>query len=179
MRRGIVIGSALGALIAYLVFLRPPGILSPSPGEDVANHKEEAKAGIEGILAPKRIITKSLFFEQYGSSNRSVANDLEAVSLLLNDCQLMMKDFESQFLPDNRAITSFLSGGNREGIAWIPPAHPSINDLGELTDRFGGSLFFHREAALKFQLRSAGRDQIMWTSDDVVYPDGSAISQDD
>jgi len=179
VRRRIVIGSAIGALIALVFFLRPPGILSRTPGEDAASRVEEAKVGMARVPAPSRIITKSLFFEEYGSSNRSVADDLEAVFWLLNDCQLVVKNFEAQFLPDNQAITSFLRGGNREKIAWIPPAHASVNDQGELTDRFGVPIFFHRESGLRFQIRSAGVDRALWTDDDVVYPGGSVISRDD
>ncbi len=117
-----------------------------------------------------RLICRSVFLEDYGSEDSSILSDLEAVSLLLNDCQLLFKNFDSFFLPGNREITSFLSGGNPEKITWIPKSHFAINTTGKLVDRFGMPLFFHRINGLKFEIYSAGKDGKMWTKDDVVFP---------
>ncbi len=117
-----------------------------------------------------RFISRSAFLEDYGSENSSLLSDLETVSLLLNDCQLLFKNFDSFFLPGNREIASFLSGGNPEKITWIPKSHFAINPTGKLVDRFGMPLFFHRIDGLKFEIYSAGKDGKMWTKDDVVFP---------
>lgn len=117
-----------------------------------------------------RIISRSAFMEEYGEPERSTMEDLEAVYLLLNDCQLMFKDLDAYFLPDNQAITAFLTGGNPEKIIWIPKTHFAVNAAGELVDRFGTPLFFHRVSGLKFEVQSAGEDQQMWTEDDFVFP---------
>lgn len=124
-----------------------------------------------------RVITRSLFHKEYAAENRSIENDLEAVSFLLTDCQLIIKNFDTFFLPDNEAITSFLRGANPERIAWISPDHSSVNQEGELLDRNGIPVSFHRESSSKIQIRSAGKDRVMWTSDDVVYPDRKTLSK--
>lgn len=117
-----------------------------------------------------KLILKSAFLKEYGDPKKSPQNDLETVLWLLNDCQLMFKNFDSFFLPDNQAISTFLGGGNPEGLIWIPSSHPSMSAEGKLNDRFGTPLFFHRSSALKFEVYSAGKDQKMWTADDLVYP---------
>lgn len=126
-----------------------------------------------------RLISKSIFLEEYGGADHSIQDDLESVFLLLNDCQLMFKKFDSFFLPDNQAITSFLSGENPDRLIWIPPSHLAVSQSGELLDRHGIPLFFHRVSGLKFEVYSAGKDREMWTEDDVVYPrDGGSRESD-
>ncbi|MCH1508505.1 MAG: hypothetical protein L7T84_04815 [Akkermansiaceae bacterium] len=124
-----------------------------------------------------RVITRSLFHKEYAAENGSIENDLEAVSFLLTDCQLIIKNFDTFFLPDNEAITSFLRGANPERTAWISPDHSSVNREGELLDRNGIPILFHRESSSRIQIRSAGKDRVMWTSDDVVYPDRKTLSK--
>ena len=126
---------------------------------------------VDGGAVPTRVITRSAFNEEYGSSGKTIREDLEAVFDLVTDCQVTIKNFDAYFLPDNQAVTMFLRGGNPEGIAWIPPSHPAVSERGELLDRNDVPLFFHRESGLRFQMRSAGEDRVMWTEDDVVYPD--------
>jgi hypothetical protein len=138
--------------------------------EDSSQSIQSASSSSPQGPNPQRVILKSAFVESYGQSGKTILQDLETVSALLTNSQSLLKDFDHYFLPDNQAITTFLRGGNREAIAWIPPDHPAVNQDGELTDRNGIALFFHRESAFKIQCRSAGNDQIMWSSDDVVYP---------
>lgn len=130
---------------------------------------------VEPLDSDLRVITRSLFHEEYAAENRSIENDLESISNLLQNCQSIIKNFDTFFLPDNKAITSFLRGGNPEKIAWISPDHSSINEDGELMDRNKIPVFFHRESGLRMQIRSAGADRVMWTSDDVVYPDQETL----
>ncbi len=115
-------------------------------------------------------ISRSSFLEEYGSEDRKTADDLEAVYALLTDCRLIFKNFASFYLPDNQAITSFLSGKNPEKLIWIPQSHFAVSAEGELLDRFGTPLFFHRISGLNFEIHAAGKDLVMWTSDDVIYP---------
>ena len=91
----------------------------------------------------------------------------------------MFKNFDSFFLPDNRAITSFLSGGNPDRLIWIPPSHLAVSQAGELLDRHGTALFFHRVSGLRFEIYSAGEDREMWTEDDVVYPKSGGSGESD
>ena len=144
---------------------------------EVTTLAEEVSISSTYAESSLRVITRSLFHEEYAAENRSIENDLEAVSLLLTECQLIIKNFDTFFLPDNEAITSFLRGANPERIAWISPDHSSVNREGELLDRNGLPILFHRESSSRIQIRSAGKDRVMWTSDDVVYPDWKNISK--
>lgn len=112
--------------------------------------------------------------EEYGHPDKGVANDLKVVTFLLHDCQLIIKDFDSYFLPENREIIAFLSGKNRDRLAWIAKDHQFVNEEGELVDRWGTPLFFHRESGFHFELRSAGPDRKHWTEDDIsTKPQGT------
>lgn len=69
----------------------------------------------------------------------------------------------------NREITRALTGRNKMRLVWVDPAHPAINDKGELCDRWGTPFFFHQESAHAMGVRSAGPDQEMYTEDDTLF----------
>ena len=149
-------------------------------GNQLTQKVEESSSAFRSVGETReKLISKSVFFEEYSVENKTIQNDLESVYLLLNDCQLMFKNFDSFFLPDNRAITSFLSGGNPDRLIWIPPSHLAVSQAGELLDRHGTALFFHRVSGLRFEIYSAGEDREMWTEDDVVYPKSGGSGESD
>jgi hypothetical protein len=69
---------------------------------------------------------------------------------------------------ENSEITAALTGRNKLGFAFIPKDCPAINSKGELCDRWGKPYFFHQMSGEKMEIRSAGPDGTMWTSDDEV-----------
>ncbi len=115
-----------------------------------------------------KLIEKNPFIENYGEKEGSDLKDLQALRDIVTDCQLILKDFDRYHLPGNPEITRFLQGSNPEKLAWIPAKHSSINAAGELLDRRGTPVFFHRLSGMKFEFRSAGPDQKHWTDDDVI-----------
>ncbi len=70
---------------------------------------------------------------------------------------------------DNAKITATLAGKNRLQLALIAPNHPAINRAGELCDRWGTPFFFHAESGTRMEIRSAGPDQKLFTTDDVIF----------
>ena len=70
---------------------------------------------------------------------------------------------------DNAEITATLAGKNRLQLALIAPNHPAINRAGELCDRWGTPFFFHAESGTRMEIRSAGPDQKLFTTDDVIF----------
>ena len=69
----------------------------------------------------------------------------------------------------NPEFTSQLSGNNPKHINFInPDAGMRINDKGELIDPWGTPYFFHQLSGSDTEVRSAGPDRKMWTSDDIV-----------
>jgi hypothetical protein len=69
----------------------------------------------------------------------------------------------------NPEITAALNGGNPKEIKFISEdAGLRINGEGALVDFWGTPFFFHQLSATETEIRSAGPDRIMWTSDDLV-----------
>ncbi len=69
----------------------------------------------------------------------------------------------------NPEITRALNGGNPKQVNFIKPdAGMHINSNGELVDSWGTPFFFHQLSGTEMEIRSAGPDRKMWTSDDLV-----------
>jgi hypothetical protein len=111
--------------------------------------------------------SRSDLADALSASTTDIRADLRLVLMIVDT-------FRSNFPRDgnpvgnNAEITAALTGRNRLRLALIPPDHPVINAKGELCDRWGTPFFFHAESAAKMEIRSAGPDKKMWTSDDVT-----------
>lgn len=114
---------------------------------------------------------ESEFCLRYGSDDTTIEEDLEIIEAILEQAVVLVKGFSALPLADNRDFTKLFTGGNKQRFAWIHPEHPSVNQEGELVDRFGAPLFFHRTSAFRTEVRSAGEDRLMWTKDDVFSND--------
>ena len=69
----------------------------------------------------------------------------------------------------NPEITSALNGGNPKQTRFInEESGLRINGRGELVDYWGTPFFFHQLSGTEMEIRSAGPDRKMWTSDDLV-----------
>lgn len=130
-------------------------------GKEVVVEVEEGRAKL-------RMLTPNAFTTDYGREGFSTLDDLVVLREILQDCQLYFKNFDEFHLPDNEAVTGFLRGKNPEGLVWIPGDHPAVSEEGELLDRDGRPMVFHRLSGLRFELRAAGEDGVAWTDDDVV-----------
>lgn len=110
---------------------------------------------------------ESEFAKYYNAADSTIRRDLEILETVLEDAVILVKDFASLPLAENRDFTRLLTGNNKQKFGWILPDHSSLSREGELMDRFGSPIFFHRESALITEVRSAGEDRKMWTDDDV------------
>jgi hypothetical protein len=68
----------------------------------------------------------------------------------------------------NPEIARALNGDNPKHVRFSIADGNRINDKGELVDVWGTPYFFHQLSANQTEIRSAGPDQKMWSSDDVV-----------
>jgi hypothetical protein len=69
----------------------------------------------------------------------------------------------------NPEITAALNGGNPREVKFIDEQSGlRINKNGELVDYWGTPFFFHQLSATEMEIRSAGPDRKMWTSDDLL-----------
>ena len=68
----------------------------------------------------------------------------------------------------NAEIMKAMMGGNPKQARLGPPEGQTVNGEGELVDRWGTPIFFHQMSATEMEIRSAGPDRKLYTSDDVV-----------
>lgn len=85
---------------------------------------------------------------------------------------MMIRDFRTRLgenpVGDNAEIMKAVMGGNPVNARLGPPAGQSLNEQGELVDRWGTPYFFHQLSKDSMEIRSAGPDRILWTPDDLV-----------
>lgn len=90
----------------------------------------------------------------------------------LENLRLMFRDYRTRLgenpVGSNAEIMKAVMGDNPAKARLGPPEGLSLNDQGELVDRWGTPFFFHQLSKTQMEIRSAGPDRIMWTSDDVV-----------
>lgn len=67
----------------------------------------------------------------------------------------------------NFEIVGNLAGNNERKLAVLPPDHASLNQEGELLDRWGTPYWFHPISRELMEIVSAGPDKNLWTEDDV------------
>ena len=82
-------------------------------------------------------------------------------------------DYASMFggnpVGTNPEITAALNGQNPRQANFInPEAGMRLNGNGELVDAWGTPYFFHQLSGTEMEIRSAGPDKKLWTSDDRV-----------
>ena len=77
--------------------------------------------------------------------------------------------FGSNPVGTNPEITRTLSGENPRQVKFLKPESGlRVNSNGELVDPWGTAFFFHQLSGTEMEIRSAGPDRKMWTSDDLV-----------
>ena len=97
-------------------------------------------------------------------SAEDVAIDADKITLSLRDFRTVMGENP---VGTNAEIVKALSGGNPKQARLLPDG-VSLNGNGELIDRWGTPYFFHQMSKIDMEIRSAGPDRAMWTSDDVI-----------
>lgn len=91
------------------------------------------------------------------------ASDLQRITRMLRDYRTIAGDNP---IGSNAEIVQALSGDNPKQAKILPP-DITLNGNGELVDRWGTPYFFHQLSRTSMEIRSAGSDRRMWTSDDV------------
>jgi hypothetical protein len=91
----------------------------------------------------------------------------------LDQINRMLRDYRTLFgsnpIGTNAEIMKAVMGGNPKKARLGPPEGMSLNDSGELVDPWGTPFFFHQVSGEHMEIRSAGQDKRMWTSDDLVW----------
>ena len=89
----------------------------------------------------------------------------------LENVQAMFRDFRTRLgenpVGTNAEIMKAVMGGNAVKANLGPPPGQGLNEKGELVDRWGSPYFFHQLSKDSMEIRSAGPDLKLWTSDDI------------
>ena len=95
-----------------------------------------------------------------------------ATSIAVDQVRLMLRDYRTLMgenpVGTNAEIMKALLGDNPRQATLGPPEGQTLNDRGELVDRWGTPLFFHQLSRNVMEIRSAGADRTMGTADDIV-----------
>ena len=97
--------------------------------------------------------------------NPAAGVDVEKVRLMLRDYRTLYRENP---VGTNAEIMKAIMGGNPRQAQLGPPEGQSLSAEGELLDRWGTPYFFHQLSADSMEVRSAGPDKTLWTSDDIV-----------
>ncbi len=92
---------------------------------------------------------------------------------VLGNTRIVINQYASMFggnpVGTNPEITKALNGSNPKQARLInEESGLRINGRGELVDYWGTPFFFHQLSGTEMEIRSAGPDRKMWTSDDLV-----------
>ncbi len=92
--------------------------------------------------------------------------------MLLENMRTTVRQYGLMFggnpIGTNLEITKALNGDNPKHVNFLGPDGNRLNEKGELVDPWGTPYFFHQLSAMEMEVRSAGPDRAMWTSDDLV-----------
>lgn len=93
------------------------------------------------------------------------AVDLDKISLMLRDYHTLAGENP---VGTNGEIMQAIMGGNPKGAQLGPPEGQSLNENGELIDRWGTPYFFHQLSKDLMEIHSAGPDRRMGNEDDLI-----------
>jgi hypothetical protein len=168
--RRIWIGAAGIALVAALFTLIPQLSRELSPAAaPVAKAPPTAAAAAAATASPSPAAgaeEPSHLADGLNSPTGDVHADLRIINGIFNAYRNALRNGNP--IGENSEITAALTGKNKLGFAFIPKDSPAINSKGELCDRWGKPYFFHQISGERMEIRSAGPDMKMWTSDDEV-----------
>jgi hypothetical protein len=99
------------------------------------------------------------------SADTLPADDLSTLDLLFTEFR---KNHGGNPVGENEEITAVLLGGNLKHLSYLPASGRFLDGTGKLIDRWGTPYVFHSLTASRTEIRSAGPDRALWTSDDVT-----------
>lgn len=106
--------------------------------------------------------------DQLNAPDGTIRRDLEILNEVFAAWQTNFPQ-EGNPVGENAEITAALTGKNKFQFAFIAPGHRALNAQGELCDRWGTPFFFHAMSGTRMEIRSAGPDKKLYTTDDVLF----------
>lgn len=122
----------------------------------------------ESLSPPPPPTSFSPLASRLNDTANSPEQDLEILHSLIQEFIEIVKEPNRPPLGLNEDVVKALTGQNRMQLATIPTNHPAISSNGQLTDRWGSPYFIHPRSADAFEVRSAGPDKTLFTTDDIT-----------
>jgi len=120
-----------------------------------------------GEVSPEQPLLGNIILADYARPDLSPEHDLTLMSRLMDNSVLLLKSAANRPLGCNEDWADLLRGANGAHERFLPDQHVGLNADGQLIDRWGTPLFFHALGEGRYELRSAGPDQKLWTADDI------------
>ena len=102
---------------------------------------------------------------QPGGTPTELRDEIESIQFALRDYRSALGENP---IGNNAEITKALMGDNPKQVKIPVPPGSSVNGEGQMCDRWGTPYFFHQLSAKQMEIRSAGPDRELNTSDDLV-----------
>lgn len=151
----------------------PPTAATPEPAAILESSPAKPRSE-ESRAASRRDLANPLV-ESYPPStppprrashaDPEVAVDFDKIFLMLRDYRTLAGENP---VGTNAEIMKALMGGNPKGAQLGPPEGQSLNENGELIDRWGTPYFFHQLSKDLMEIHSAGPDRRMGNEDDLI-----------
>ncbi|HTQ50878.1 MAG TPA: hypothetical protein VMJ12_09210 [Candidatus Acidoferrales bacterium] len=186
---GLLVGIAIGIVVGILIFASRKAGPAASPEKT-----EQENAAVSAALANQNTNTVAIIQSNFdrvepraeASSGTAAAmaippageaQPLEVTNVppdaAVQNMSRAIHQYGEMFggnpVGTNPEFTKQLSGDNPKHINFISSeAGMRVNDNGELVDPWGTPYFFHQISGADTEIRSAGPDKVMYTSDDIV-----------
>ena len=118
-------------------------------------------------VPPRQAPTGDAILHGYAGEGGTVQGDLGALAEVIGNFALLVKGADPLPLGANEELAAALRGKNAAALEFVSAGSAVLNARGQLIDRWGTPLFFHARARDRVDIRSAGPDGKMWTSDDI------------
>jgi hypothetical protein len=164
-KRFLLIGLPLLVLLLAVFLFRNEPATSPEPS-GIAPATSSPETLPEGPEAKVEITTLPVAAEisvHFNSPDGTPEDDLDRIEQLL---YFYRQGFGENPVGQNEDVVSALLGENPKQTAYLLSDCPAIVD-GKLVDRWGSPYWFHPVSGKVMEVRSAGPDRDLFTSDDI------------
>jgi hypothetical protein len=172
----VLIAMPLLLVVGLFLFKMRWKFSKPRPSVQQANITEAVESKITVTSASPSVSTPSgqsapllgeTILRDYANTNFPPENDLTLMSRLMENSLLLLKSAANRPLSANEDWADLFRGKNGAREQFLPSQHIALNAEGKLVDRWAMPLFFHALGGGRYEIRSAGPDKKLWTSDDL------------
>jgi len=175
----------LGIALIWLLMASPRGGVPSSPAPPVESHAARNSTSSAPSFKPKATEDDpadapqedvSPLATELNSDRFPAQHDVDVLHTLLRQYLRRLGRREALPIGNDSDLAKVLGGQNPMKYATLPANHPAFAPDGRLRDRWGTPYFVHPVAPGSFEIRSAGPDRKLFTSDDLIAdPTGGSV----